>query len=113
DVGDLHPEVVHAATVAGALDQHQLERRLGHREVGVAVAHLRRIGAEQLAVEGDRGVEVVDVEGELESGHEVLLDIDVGLCLSLPRTSTYVNIDVCRSLCWSSRPSRLSPAAHP
>ena len=39
-------------------------------EVGVAGAALGRLGVEQLGVEGDRGVQVGDVEGELDSGHQ-------------------------------------------
>ena len=47
------------------------ERRLGDGEVGVAGLDLRRLGTEQRGVEGDRRVEVIDVEGELEAGHQV------------------------------------------
>ena len=64
---DLDAEVVEGAALAGVLDEHQLERRLGDGEVGVAVADLGGLGAEQLGVEGDGAVEVVDVEGELDS----------------------------------------------
>ena len=40
--------------LAVALDEHQLERRLGDGEVGVAGPDLGRLGREQLRVEGDR-----------------------------------------------------------
>ena len=66
-VGDLDAEVVERAALAGVLDQHQLERRLGDREVGVAGAALGRLGVEEAAVEVDGGVDVVDVEGELDA----------------------------------------------
>jgi DNA-binding transcriptional ArsR family regulator len=42
----------------GGLEQDQLQRRVGDGEVGVAGAALGRLGLEQLAVEGDRGVQV-------------------------------------------------------
>jgi hypothetical protein len=72
-VGHLDAEVVERAAPAGVLDQDQLERRLDDGEVGVARPDLGRLGGEQRGVEGDRRVEVVDVEGELEPGHGVLL----------------------------------------
>src|SRR5262249_11088639 len=69
-VGDLDAEVVEAPALAGVFQQHQLERRLGDGEVGVAGPDLGRLGAEQLAVEGDGLADVVDVEGELQTaGH--------------------------------------------
>ena len=90
DVGaavDLDAEVVErlggalAALVGRDLDQHQLERRLGDGEVGVAGAALVRLGAEQGGVELDRLLEVGDVEGELHTGHEwTPWFIDYGLC---------------------------------
>ena len=57
------------AGLAHAGEQDQLERRIGDGEVGVPVADLGRLGPEQLGVELDRGVEVGDVEGELDTGH--------------------------------------------
>jgi drug/metabolite transporter (DMT)-like permease len=68
-VGDLDAQVVEAAALAGVLQQDELEGRLGDGEVGVAGAELGRLGAEQLAVEGDGLGEVLDVEGELDAGH--------------------------------------------
>ena len=93
--------------------QHELQRRLGEGEVGVAGAALGGLGAEEPGVERDGLVHVVDVESELESGHRVLLDIDGCRCVSprLPRTLTPVNIDACRSLSSSSPRSRRWPAA--
>ena len=67
--GDLDAQVVDAATLAGVLNEDELEGRLGDGEVGVAGAELGRLGTEQLAVEGDGLVEVLDVEGELDAGH--------------------------------------------
>jgi hypothetical protein len=66
-VRDLDTEVVHRSTVAGVLDQDELQRRLHDGEVGIARLHLGRFGTEQLAVEGDRLLQVVDVEGELDT----------------------------------------------
>jgi hypothetical protein len=65
--------VVHPGGLAGgALDQDELERRLGDREVGVAGAALGGLGAEQLGVERDGAFQVGDAERELDTGHEVL-----------------------------------------
>jgi hypothetical protein len=66
-VGDLDAEVVKAAALAGVFQQYQLERRLGDREVGITGPELGRLGTEQLAVEGDGLIDVVDVEGELQT----------------------------------------------
>jgi hypothetical protein len=71
-VGGLH---LHAQVVEGAarllrvLDEHQLEGRVGDGEVGVAGTTLGGLGAEELAVEVDGGLQVGDVEGELDTGH--------------------------------------------
>ena len=47
---DLDAEVVHHGRPVGlALDEHELQRRLGDREVGVAGAALGRLDAEELA----------------------------------------------------------------
>ena len=54
----------------GFSQQHQLQRWLGDGEVGVALLHLGRRGVEQFGVEGDRLVEVIDVESELNAGHD-------------------------------------------
>ena len=81
----LDAEVVEGAGLRGVGEEHQLERRVGDREVGVARAPLGGLGAEEGGVERHRLVEVVDVEGELEAGHEGSLhrgDIDECLCLA-------------------------------
>jgi hypothetical protein len=65
--------VVEGAAVAGVLDEDQLERWLDDGEVGVARLALGGLGVEEATVEGDGLLEVVDVEGELDTGHEVLL----------------------------------------
>src|SRR5690606_8521067 len=54
------------------LEQHQLERRIGHDEVGVAGALFGRAHPEQVGVEAGGGGEVGHVEGELDSagGHD-------------------------------------------
>ena len=65
--------MVDAAAPSRVLHEDQLQRRLGDREVGVTGADLRRFGVEQPAVEADRFLEVVDVEGELETGHGYFL----------------------------------------
>ena len=54
---------------AVSLDEDQLEGWFGDGEVGVPGPDFGRFGAEQLGVELDRGVEVADVEGELDTGH--------------------------------------------
>ena len=54
-----------------SIAQHQLERRLGDGEVGVAGLALGRLDPEELAVEGDRLVDVGDVEGQLDSRHDL------------------------------------------
>ena len=51
---DLDADVVERARLTGVGEQDQLERRIGDREVGVAVTDLRRRGLEQLGVERDR-----------------------------------------------------------
>ncbi len=71
---DFDAEVVERAGDAGAagprlLNEHQLQRGVGHGEVGVAGLHLRRSTAEELRVEVNGLTEVGDVEGELDSGH--------------------------------------------
>jgi ArsR family transcriptional regulator len=53
------------------LEQHQLERRVDDREVRVPRLPLGRCRPEHLGVEVDRLLEVIDVEGELET-HVVL-----------------------------------------
>ena len=52
--------------VAASVDEHQLEGRLGDREVGVAGSDLGGRGGEELGVERDRLVEVRDVQCELD-----------------------------------------------
>ena len=54
----LDAEVVQRSGRACALDEHQLQRRLGDREVRVPGAELGRLGREELRVEADGGVEV-------------------------------------------------------
>ena len=52
---------------AGTFEQHELQWRVLDREVRVAGLRLGRLGPEHLAVELDRLVEVVDVEGKLQT----------------------------------------------
>src|SRR5581483_2229249 len=78
---DLDPEVVQRAGLAVALDEDELERRVGHGEVGVAGLHLRRLRRKQLRVEGDRLVEVGNVERKLDSGHRSSI-IDVSMTVN-------------------------------
>jgi hypothetical protein len=56
--------------LAGVLDEDELERRLGDGEIGIVGAAFRRLGPEQLGVELHSGINVGDVEGELDSGHD-------------------------------------------
>ena len=37
---DLHPQMIHSATLTGIFQQHQFQRRIGDREVGVAMLGL-------------------------------------------------------------------------
>jgi DNA-binding transcriptional ArsR family regulator len=64
--------VVEAAALAGVFQQHQLERRVGDREIGVAGPELGRAGAEQLGAELDGLADVVDVEGELHAAQPTI-----------------------------------------
>src|SRR5438477_209383 len=69
---DFHAQVVQAGLGVGVLEEHELQRWIGDGEVGVAGLALVGLGCEQLRVEGDRGVDVRDVEGELYTGHGTL-----------------------------------------
>src|SRR5205085_12551676 len=69
---DLDAEVVDRASLSRPFEQYELEGRLIDGEVCVTGTQLRQLGGEQLGVERDRGVEVVDVEGELDAGHGYL-----------------------------------------
>jgi hypothetical protein len=83
-VGDLDAKVVEAAALAGVFQQHQLERRLGDREVRITGPELGRLGAEQLRIEGNSLVDVVDVEGELQTaGHGTSRRLGIDGCLCL------------------------------
>ena len=57
----------------GVIDaaSQDLKQTFGDREVGVPGPGLGGLGVEEGRVEGDRGVEVVDVEGELDAVHDV------------------------------------------
>ena len=76
---DFDTEMVDRAALPPVLQQDQLEWRIGDREVGVAVFDLGGRSVEQLGVERDCLVEVVDVEGELNTGH-VRAPYLCGLC---------------------------------
>ena len=60
-------EMVEPALGVGVLEEHELQRRIGDGEVGVAGLALVRFGGEQLRVEGDGVVDVGNVQGELDS----------------------------------------------
>ena len=64
------------------------------REVGVARLDLGRRGVEQLGVEGDRLVEVVDVERELSAGHEASLPLWLISNYCYPDVAT--SFDICQ-----------------
>jgi hypothetical protein len=71
---DLDAKVVQPGVLTAlALDQDEIERRLGDGEVRIAGPTLGRRGAEQLRVEGDRAFEVGNTQGELNTGHGSLL----------------------------------------
>ena len=67
----LDAEVVDRAAF-GALEEDELQGRVGDLEVGVAGLALGRLGREQLRVEVDGLVDVGDVECELDTGHGIL-----------------------------------------
>src|SRR5262249_46951630 len=73
---DLDAQVVEGPALPRVLDEDQLQRRLRDREVRVPGAALGGRGAEELLVEDDGGVDVVDVEGQLDATHADLQDID-------------------------------------
>jgi hypothetical protein len=64
------PRWLRAAAEARAFDQDQLQRWVVEGEVGIARAALGRLGREELGLEGNGGVDVIAVEGELHAGHE-------------------------------------------
>jgi hypothetical protein len=64
---DFDTEVVDAGGGVGVLEQHQLERRVRDREVGVAGPALVRLGGEQLGIELDGDVDVGHVQSELDT----------------------------------------------
>ena len=70
DVGaraNLDAEVVERRARLGVLEQHQLERRIGDLEVGVAGALLGRADAEHVGVEAGGGLDVAHVQRELDA----------------------------------------------
>jgi hypothetical protein len=60
-VQNFDPKVVDRPAVSWILDQHQLERGLCDREVGVARTSFGGLDAKQFGVEGDRRVDIVDI----------------------------------------------------
>jgi len=66
-VADLDAEVIDGAALAGLLEQHEFEGRIGDGEVGVALTPLGWRRGEQPRVEVDGGIQVFDVEGQLDS----------------------------------------------
>ena len=86
-------EVVEPALGSGVLEQHELQGRVVDREVRVAGLALVGCGCEQLRVVVDRGVDVGNVEGELDSWTRehlsgTLTTVDVSI---LANVSTPVN----------------------
>ncbi len=74
----------------GVLDEHELERRVGHGEVGVAGPQFGRGRGEEPRVEVDGGVEVGDVEASWTRDIGAP-DIDSCRCFSMVMISTSVN----------------------
>ena len=60
-------EVVDRAVLTGSFEDHQLEGRVLDGPVGVTGLHLGRSLTEQLRVEVDGGVQIVHVQGQLQS----------------------------------------------
>jgi hypothetical protein len=75
--GNLDAEVVEAASLALALDEDQLQRRLIDGEVRVPGAALGRLGPEQLRVEAHRLLEIAHVQRELDPGHHISSTRDI------------------------------------
>ena len=69
---DLDAEMVDGARLSAAFEQDQLQWRVLDGEVRISGLHLVDGGAKHLFVEADRLIEVVDVEGKLQS-HEFIL----------------------------------------
>ena len=94
--------------LAVALDQHQLQRRLGDGEVGVAGADLGRLGREELRVEVDRVVEVGHVQGELHPDSSGSLpDTLASVDGSMSRIHRRLSIDGGSSM--AKRPTAVEP----
>src|ERR1035437_7082795 len=70
--GHLPPAVVDGAALPRVLHQHQLQRRLGDGEVRVPLLDLRGRSVEELRVERDGLIQIINVEGELNTGHSNL-----------------------------------------
>ena len=68
---DLDAKVVDGAPLPGFSSKHQLQRRFGDGEVGVALLDLVGRGVEQLRVERHGLVEVVDIECEMNARLEI------------------------------------------
>jgi len=90
DVLDLDAEVVQRSALSGILEQEELERGLGDRTVRVAGTALGRLSAEQPCVERDRLVDVVDVEGELDSGHDGCFRCETSMSINVLASTWYV-----------------------
>src|SRR5436189_24824 len=79
-----------AAPVARATGASGAFAPAAGRILGIAGPHLGRLGAEQLAVVGDRLADVTDVQRELYPGHADLPEnIDVRLCTT--QTACHTN----------------------
>src|SRR3954469_11892670 len=75
--GHLDAQVVHAGRLAGLpLQQHQLQRGLRDREVGVPGTALGGRNVEEARVEVDSGVEVGYAQSELHTGHGIHLSLE-------------------------------------
>ncbi|GAA4835944.1 hypothetical protein GCM10025787_14830 [Saccharopolyspora rosea] len=98
---DRDAEVVHHRVLTGlTLQQHELERRFGDGEVGVARPQLGRFGAEELRVERDRSFEVANPKGELHARHLISLFRCSSNQIMMPACllgSMNVKIEVCRN----------------
>jgi hypothetical protein len=88
---DLDAKVVQSVLRVGVLDQDQLQRRLGDREVRIALAPLGRLRAEHLRVERHRLVDVRDVQCQLHPARTDLLTYRWTSILFL-HVSTSVNV---------------------
>jgi len=109
---DLDPKVIQGSSDSlssslGVLNEHELERRLSDREVRVPGHQLRGASTEELGVEVDRGVEIRDVESELDTRH---LSLHIFIVVDVNISTT---IDLVKVVLTAKRPTNCAKAVFP